>query len=100
MTGRIDQVELIGLTILGLVRERHALGLDRDPTLTLDIHRIENLRRHFPFGQSATGLNESVRQRRLAVIDVRDDREISNIVLFSHNQSLSFSARNCEPPRR
>ena len=46
MTGSVDQIEHIGLTILRLVVDAHGIGLDRDPALTLDIHGIEHLLFH------------------------------------------------------
>ena len=46
VSGRVDQVELIGLTIAGLVEDPDRLRLDRDPTLALELHRVEHLGAH------------------------------------------------------
>ena len=51
--------------------------LDRNPALTLEIHGIEQLVLLVPFVDRARGLEQPIRQRRLAVIDVRDDAEIT-----------------------
>jgi hypothetical protein len=73
MPGRVDEVEVVDLTILGLVLQRGGLCLDGYPTLFLDIHRVENLLTHLAFTQPAATLDQAVCQRRLAVIDVRND---------------------------
>jgi hypothetical protein len=54
------------------------MRLDRDSALALEIHRVENLRFHFPRLQRAGHLEEAVGQRRLAVVDVRDDGEVAD----------------------
>ena len=43
VTGRIDQMQGIGLPILGLIPDRNRVGLDRDPAFTLQVHCVENL---------------------------------------------------------
>ena len=53
------------------------MRLDRDPALPLEIHRIEQLVLLVPFMNRARALEQPIRQRRLAVIDVRDDAEIT-----------------------
>jgi hypothetical protein len=51
MARRVDQVERVGLAILGLVDQADGLRLDGDAALALDIHRIEHLLLHFALGQ-------------------------------------------------
>ena len=91
----INQIELIGLTILGVIVKRDTLRFDGNTPLPLDIHRIENLSRHLSLGQPTTRLDEAIGERGLAMIDVRDDGEITDVFLIGHEtQSLSLSARN------
>src|SRR4029078_9206324 len=59
-----------------LVVQRHALRLDRDPALALEVHRVEHLVFHLALGQAAAELNDPIGERGLAVIDVSDDRKI------------------------
>jgi hypothetical protein len=73
MPRRVDQVEVVDLAVASLVLQRGGLCLDGYPTLLLDIHRVENLLTHLAFTQPAATLNQAVCQRRLAVIDVRND---------------------------
>ncbi len=78
--GRVDQVEQIGLPVPRAILKRRGLRLDRDAALALEIHGIEHLRFHFAVRESAAQLDETVGKRGLAVIDVRDDGKISNVL--------------------
>ena len=64
------------------------MRLDSDAALSLEIHRIEHLSFHLTVRQATTVLNKPIGQRRLAVIDVRDDGKISNVTQFGHDNSL------------
>jgi hypothetical protein len=75
---RVHQVELVGLAVLVAVVEAHGLRLDGDAALALDVHGIEDLLLHLPVRDVAAQLDEPVGQRRLAVVDVSDDREIAD----------------------
>ncbi len=77
VAGGIEEVELVGFAILRLVAHGDRMGLDRDPLFALQIHGIELLRRALPHRNGAGGLHQTIRERSLAVIDMRDDREIS-----------------------
>ena len=57
---RIDQVQGVGVPVTGLVTDRHRMGLDGDPPLTLQIHRIENLVFGLSGRHSASGFEEPV----------------------------------------
>ncbi len=70
---RVDQIEVVDLTIARLVLQRSGLRLDGYPTLFLDIHRVEHLRLHLTILESSTTLDEPVCECRFAVIDVRND---------------------------
>jgi hypothetical protein len=54
-----------------------AFGFDGDAALAFQIHGVEDLRVHFPFSQTAGHLNEAVGKRGFAVVNVRNDAEIS-----------------------
>ncbi len=76
----VDQIELIDLPVARLVLQRRSLGLDRDAALALEVHRVEDLRLHLTVGQAAAALDQAVGQRRLAVVDVGNDGEVSNVL--------------------
>ena len=48
VAGSIDQVDLIGLAIVGFIMHRDRVGFDRDAPLPLQIHVVEDLLLHFP----------------------------------------------------
>ena len=82
MARRVDQVQHVGLAIVGMVGEPDGVRLDRDPALALEVHRIEHLRFHLARLQGAGHLEEAVGERRLAVIDVGDDGKVANAGLI------------------
>ena len=80
MAGRVDQVEHVVLAVLRLVVEAHGLRLDGDAALALDIHGIEHLLLHLAAVEPAGQLDQPVGERRFAVVDMGDDREIADMV--------------------
>ena len=78
VAGRVDQVEDVVEAVLRLVGETHRARLDGDAALALEVHVVEELRRHLALRDRAGALEEPVGERRLPVIDVGDDREVSD----------------------
>jgi hypothetical protein len=76
MARRVDQVELVALPV-----HAHRLCLDGDPALALELHRVEHLVAHLACRDRVGQLQDAVGERRLAVIDVRDDREVADVRL-------------------
>ena len=79
MARRVDQIENVLLTIAGLVVEPHRVGLDGDPALPLEIHGVEHLIGHFTLLERSGRFEQTIRERRLAMVDVGDDRKIANV---------------------
>ena len=77
MTGRVDEVELIQLTILGRVHHADGVGLDGDAPLALQVHGIEYLGLHLAHGERSGQLQQAIRQRGFTVVDMRDDRKVA-----------------------
>ena len=88
MAGGVDEVELVGVPVLGLIVEPHRPGLDGDAPLLLQVHVVQELGLHLPLGDRPTQLNEPVRQRRLAVVDVGNDGKISDFGLVRHDRKI------------
>ena len=80
---------------MALPLDADVLRLDRDAPLALEVHRVEVLLAHLPRVDGAGDLEDAVRQRRLAVVDVGDDREVAD-------PARSMRSRCCrrgrEPP--
>ena len=79
---RVDQVQAVGLAVLRHVVEADGAGLDRDPLLALEVHRVEDLAGHQPGLDRVGRLEQAIGQGRLAVIDVGDDREVAQAELW------------------
>ena len=81
MPWRIDQIKNILLPVVRFVHGADRLGLDRDAPLPLQIHVVKYLILHLTAGQQARHLNDAVRQRRFAVIDMCDNTKIPDSAL-------------------
>ena len=82
MPRRIDEVQLVRLAILRLVVEAHGLRLDRDAALALDIHAVEDLILHLTLAERARIFDQTVRNRRFAMVNMGNNREIADILIF------------------
>jgi hypothetical protein len=70
--GGVDEVERVLLAVARLVQEAHRVGLDGDPALLLQVHRVQDLV-HRLLGVHGPGEGEeAVGQGGLAVVDVSD----------------------------
>src|SRR6185436_17213793 len=74
----VDEVELVGDAVFRGVLEADVLRLDRDPPLPLDVHLVEELLLRLSLREGAGDLEDAVGQGGFSVVDVRDDREISD----------------------
>ena len=52
------------------------MGFDGDAALAFQVHGIEHLLHHFALREGAGDLEQAVGEGALAVVDVRNDREI------------------------
>ena len=89
MARGVDQVELIALAVPGLVGQPDRPCLDGDAPLSLQVHVVQQLALHLPLGYGVARLDQPVGQRGLAVVNVGDDAEISNLRLVGQSLHLS-----------
>ena len=89
---RIDQVELVGLAVACLVHHADRVGFDGDAPLALQVHRIQDLRLHFTTRHRARQFQQTVAQRRLAMVDMGNNGEISKV--FYVHQGWVITAAN------
>ncbi len=80
VAGRVDEVELVDLAVFGRIHHADGVGFDGDAALALEVHGVEDLGLHLARGQRAGELEQAVGERGLPVIDVRDDREIADVL--------------------
>ncbi len=76
----VDKVELVHLAVLGGVVQGDGTGLDGDAALPLNVHVVEDLILHRPLVHALGQFQNAVGQGGLAVVDVRDDAEIADVV--------------------
>src|SRR4051812_23405518 len=88
MSRRIDQVQLISLSVPRLVHHADRVRLDRDSALALKVHSVKHLFLHLPSRQRARKLQHAVGKRAFPMVDMGDDREITDELGF-HELSLS-----------
>ena len=87
VAGRVDEVEPVGEAVEGRVLEADGPRLDRDPLLALEVHRVEDLAHHLAAFDRVRQLEQPVRERGLAVIDMRDDREVAQPLLGDRHEA-------------
>ena len=83
----VDEVQGIDLAVLGLIEDLHGPGLDGDAPLPLQIHVVQNLVLHLPLRHGVAQLQQPVRQRGLAMVNMGDDGKIADMGLFKHLRS-------------
>jgi small GTP-binding protein len=87
--GRVDDVQLPAAD-----PDRRVLGQDRDPLLALEVHRVHHALGDLLVLAERAGLPEQrVDERRLAVVDVRDDREVAQVVSASGKVAAGHGRR-------
>ena len=86
MSWRINQVELVDLTVGRGVGHRHRVTLNGDTFFSLEIHRVEHLRLHLAHLNCFGMLEQTVGKRRLPVVDVSNDTKVANVAKW-HGKS-------------
>ena len=94
VSGRVDQVELVLLAVARSIVERNRVHANRDAALALEVHRVERLLFEVSRRDGARDLEQPVGERRLAVIDVRDDAEVANVARdFDAVRAIGFEGQ-------
>ena len=91
----VDQVEHIFFPVVRLVDRTDCLSFDRDASLSLQIHIVEDLSLHLTVCKQPRHLNDTVCQCGFSVIYVCNDTKISDFTLIYYCQfdsSILFPA--------
>ena len=91
MPGRVYQVK----DVLP-VEHTYRLHLDGDAPLAFEVHLVEDLRAHLAFRNGARALKQTVGKRRLAVVDMRDNRKVAYLLHGETVPLLPFRRRGGE----
>ena len=89
---RVDQVEHVLLPV-DLELERNGAGFDGDAALALQIHAVEDLLLLIALADGPGPLKQPIGQRAFAVVDVRDDREITDACWVHASLSVRLRRR-------
>ena len=100
MARGVDEVQGVGAAVLRLVVQTDGPGLDGDATLPLQVHVVQQLALHLPGGDGVALLQQPVRQRGLAVVDMGNDAEISDVALFCHIRIFLHRPVHARPASR
>ena len=87
MARGIDQVQSINFAVLSLVKKMDGTGLDGDAPLPFQVHIVQDLVFHLPLRHGVAQLQQSVRQRGLAVVNMGDNGKVADMGLFKHLRS-------------
>jgi len=79
VAGRVDEVQDVRLPLVGVLH-LYGVGLDGDAPFALQVHVVQQLRLRLPMCDGVGMLQQPVRQRALAVVDMRDDAKIAYVL--------------------
>ena len=96
MTRGVDEVELVGLAIIGGIVDANGLAFDGDAAFALDVHAVKQLGLHIAMRHGAGHLQNAVGERGLAMVDMGDDAEISDMGWVGHVPSCFLMPYYCD----
>ena len=89
MAGGVDEVEAVGLPVLGGVVHADGPGLDGDAPLLFQLHVVQELGFHLALLHRAAQFNHAVGQGGFSVVDVGNNRKISDFRMICHKNESS-----------
>ena len=95
----VDQIQVVARAVARDIGERRRLSLDGNAPLAFEVHGVQDLSFHLAVGEAPAALDEAVGKCRLAVVDVRDDREIADVQHSAHWALLFRPIQNKGAPR-
>src|SRR5262249_12176953 len=84
MPRRVDQIKEVLLSVAGSLVEANGVSLHTHSARTLQVHGLEDLLRHLPLRERTGQYEQTVCKRALPVINMRDNREISDLQTVCH----------------
>ena len=97
MARGVDEVELVGLAVVGLIAHRHGAGLDRNAALLLNVHIVQHLICHGALVNAVGQLQHTVGQGGFAVVDVCNNAEVADVFAGHQVSSKSFQISQILP---
>ena len=78
MAWRVDEIQRVLVAVGCAIAQRDRMGLNRDPTLALEIHRVKQLRGHIALLDGVREFEKTIRKGRLPMVDVCDDAKVAD----------------------
>jgi hypothetical protein len=98
VAGGVYKVELKRFPLSARIGKTYALTLYGDASLPLNIHGVKNLVAELPLVNKTRILNEPVGKGRLAVVNMSNDAEISDVQHGSlYYRNGKEGAQQCDP---
>ena len=79
MARGVDEIEFVFFAVVTGVGQADGVALDGDAPLPFQVHGVQDLVAELAVLHHAGPLDEPVRQRGLAVVDMGDDAEIADV---------------------
>src|SRR5271157_5572770 len=79
MPGSIYKIEYIFITVVGLIVEPDRMRLDRNATLTFEIHGVQHLLHHFSGAYGPCKFKQPVGKGGLSVVNMCNYRKITDV---------------------
>jgi hypothetical protein len=82
----VDEVQGVGFSVLRLIEDLDGAGLDGNAPLPLQIHIVQQLVLHLPLRHGVALLQQAIRQRGFAVVDVGNNGKVADMGLVKHSR--------------
>ena len=79
MTGGVDQVENVLLSLIGVLH-LNSVALDGDSSFPFQVHVIQELILFFSFRNRAGEVQQTVGQGTFTMVDMSDDTKVANVL--------------------
>ena len=87
MARGVDEVQVVGLPVVGGIGQLHRPGLDGDAPLPLQVHGVEDLVLHLPAVNGVAFLQQPVGQGGFAMVNVGDNGKIADFGKVCHTST-------------
>ena len=78
MARGVNEIQLISFALKNMLH-RDGAGFDSDAALAFKIHGVQNLFARLPTADRVGGLQQTIRQRAFAVVNVSNDGEVADM---------------------
>ena len=87
MARGVDEVHFVGFAVVSLIFHADGARLDGDAALALKVHVVEQLLLHLADGDRLALLEQTVGKGGFAVVNMCNNREITNLLTIFHVES-------------